>query len=43
MLQKEQQKVAILQEQLISQKQDTDERIRRLEALMIQKFADHFS
>ena len=43
MLQKEQQKVAILQEQMECQKKDTDERIKQLEALMLQKFADHFS
>jgi hypothetical protein len=43
MLQKEQQKVAILQEQLMSQKQDTDQRIKQLEAMMLQKFAEQFS
>ncbi|MBN1792412.1 site-specific integrase [Candidatus Woesearchaeota archaeon] len=42
-LQKEQQLVAVLQEQLNNQKKDTDERIRQLEALMLQKFADNFS
>jgi len=42
-LQKEQQKVSMLEEQLNAQKKDMDERIKQLEALMIQKFADHFS
>ncbi|MFH0870072.1 MAG: hypothetical protein V1866_03370 [archaeon] len=41
-LQKEQQRVAILEEQLNSQKKDTDERIKQLETMMLQKFADNF-
>jgi hypothetical protein len=40
-LQKEQQRVAFLEEQLTSQKKDTDERIKQLEAMMLQKFADN--
>jgi hypothetical protein len=41
-LQKEQQRVSIMQEQLATQKAEMEERIKKLEAMMLQKFADNY-
>lgn len=41
-LQKEQQKVAMLEEQLNSQKKDIDERMKQFEQMILQKFSDTF-
>jgi len=41
-LQKEQQKVALLEEQLNSQRKEMEERMKQLEQMMLQKFADAF-
>lgn len=42
-LQKEKSKVAMLEEQLTAQKKDTDERIKKLETMMLQRFAENFT
>jgi len=41
-LQKEQNKVAILQEQMYSQKQEMEERFKKMEQMLLQRFADKF-
>ena len=41
-LQKEQLRVAMLEEQLNSQKKDMDEKIKQLEQMMLQKFANNY-
>ena len=41
-LEKEKQKVSILQEQLFAQKNELEEKMKRLEAMMLQKFAEGY-
>ena len=41
-LEKSKQKIRFLQEQLDAQKIETDKKIKRLEAMMLQRFADNF-
>jgi hypothetical protein len=41
-LQKEQQRVQVLQEQLENQKRETDERMQKLEQMFLQRFSDNF-
>jgi hypothetical protein len=41
-LQREQQRVAILEEQLNAQKKETEERLKQIEKVMLQKFANTF-
>ena len=41
-LQREQQRVAILEEQLNAQKKETEERLKQIEKIMLQKFANTF-
>jgi chaperonin cofactor prefoldin len=40
---KSQQKTQILEEQLNSQKQEMEEKLKKLETMMLQKFADNYS
>jgi len=41
-LEKEKQKVSILQEQLMAQQQEMQEKMKRMEAMMLQKFAENY-